>query len=174
MFRPLGEPLATRPGRRGQRAGDGARGGRRHPRILQLQSRTNTQQVNLRSGVTISEESAIIQVAARAKQAVVSVVHPGPAAPRTRLRLLVTSDGYVVTATLLSGRHDDDSACSTATQAAPGAPGRLRLPDGRLRCSRIEPRSRPLPRRAWCSWCQRSSSTVIVVAPAITVVAVTT
>jgi len=39
--------------------------------ILQLQSRTNPQQVNLRSGVTIAEDSAVVQAAARARPAVV-------------------------------------------------------------------------------------------------------
>ncbi len=65
--------------------------------VLQLQSRTNPQSVNLRSGVTIAEDSAIVQAAARAKPAVVSVV--------TQLRpsisggsgYLATSDGYIVT-----------------------------------------------------------------------------
>ena len=42
--------------------------------VLQVQSRTNPQQVNLRSGVTISEDSAVVQAAARARPAVVSVV----------------------------------------------------------------------------------------------------
>src|SRR6266404_2967776 len=42
--------------------------------VVQLQSRTNPQSVNLRSGVTISEDSAIVHGAARAKPAVVSVV----------------------------------------------------------------------------------------------------
>lgn len=66
--------------------------------ILQLQSRTNPQQVNLRSGVTISEESAVTQVAARAKPAVVSVVtHDQPRLGRGS-GYLVTSDGYIVTA----------------------------------------------------------------------------
>jgi len=35
--------------------------------VLQLQSRTNTQSVNLGSRVTINEDSAIIQAATRAK-----------------------------------------------------------------------------------------------------------
>jgi putative serine protease PepD len=66
--------------------------------ILQLQSRTNTQQVNLRSGVTIVEESAIIQVAARAKPAVVSVVTQEQPRLVRGSGYLVTSDGYIVTA----------------------------------------------------------------------------
>jgi putative serine protease PepD len=66
--------------------------------ILKLQSRTNPQQVNLRSGVTISEESAVIQVAARAKPAVVSVVTQDQPRIARGSGYLVTSDGYIVTA----------------------------------------------------------------------------
>jgi putative serine protease PepD len=66
--------------------------------ILQLESRTNPQQVNLRSGVTISEESAVIQVAARAKPAVVSVVTQDQPRLSHGSGYLVTSDGYIVTA----------------------------------------------------------------------------
>jgi putative serine protease PepD len=66
--------------------------------ILRLQSRTNPQQVNLRPGVTILEESAIIQVAARAKPAVVSVVTQQQPAIARGSGYLVTSDGYIVTA----------------------------------------------------------------------------
>jgi putative serine protease PepD len=66
--------------------------------ILQLRSRTNPQQVNLRAGVTIAEESAIIQVAARAKPAVVSVVTQDQPRLGRGSGYLVTSDGYIVTA----------------------------------------------------------------------------
>jgi putative serine protease PepD len=55
--------------------------------------------VNLRSGVTISEESAIIQVAAKAKPAVVSVVTQDQPRLVRGSGYLVTSDGYIVTAT---------------------------------------------------------------------------
>ncbi len=72
--------------------------------ILQLQSRTNPQQVNLRSGVTISEESAIIQVAAKAKPAVVSIVTQDQPRLGRGSGYLVTSDGYIVTAvTVIAG-----------------------------------------------------------------------
>ena len=72
--------------------------------ILQLESRTNPQQVNLRSGVTISEESAIIQVAAKAKPAVVSVVTQDQPRVVRGSGYLVTSDGYIVTAaTVIAG-----------------------------------------------------------------------
>ena len=65
--------------------------------VLQLQSRTNTQQVNLRSGVTISEDSAIVQAAARARPAVVSVVTQQPPTLSRGSGYLVTTDGYIVT-----------------------------------------------------------------------------
>ena len=72
--------------------------------ILQLQSRTNPQQVNLRSGVTISEESAIIQVAARAKPAVVTVVTQEQPTISRGSGFLITTDGYIVTAvSVISG-----------------------------------------------------------------------
>jgi S1-C subfamily serine protease len=65
--------------------------------VLQLQSRTNTQQVNLRSGVTISEDSAIVQAAAKARPAVVSVVTQQQPAVVRGSGYLATSDGYIVT-----------------------------------------------------------------------------
>jgi putative serine protease PepD len=72
--------------------------------ILKLQSRTNTQQVNLRSGVTIAEDSAIIQVAARAKPAVVSIVTQDQPRLARGSGYMVTSDGYIVTAaTVITG-----------------------------------------------------------------------
>ncbi len=64
--------------------------------VLQLQSRTNTQQVNLRSGVTISEDSAIVQAATKARPAVVSVVTQQPVVSRGS-GYLATTDGYIVT-----------------------------------------------------------------------------
>jgi len=65
--------------------------------VLQFQSRTNTQQVNLRAGVTIVEESAIVQVAARAKPAVVSVVTQQLPQLVGGSGYLATTDGYIVT-----------------------------------------------------------------------------
>jgi putative serine protease PepD len=65
--------------------------------VLQLQSRTNPQTVNLRSGVTISEDSAIVQAAARAKPAVVSVVTQEQPSLSRGSGYLVTTDGYIVT-----------------------------------------------------------------------------
>ena len=65
--------------------------------VLQLQSRTNTQQVNLRSGVTISEDSAIVQAAAKARPAVVSVVTQQQPIVSRGSGYLATTDGYIVT-----------------------------------------------------------------------------
>ena len=65
--------------------------------VLQLQSRTNPQSVNLRSGVTISEDSAIVQAAAKAKPAVVSVVTQLEPSVTAGSGYLATSDGYIVT-----------------------------------------------------------------------------
>jgi putative serine protease PepD len=65
--------------------------------VLQFQSRTNPQQVNLRSGVTLTEDSAIVQAAARARPAVVSVVTQQQPAVSRGSGYLATSDGYIVT-----------------------------------------------------------------------------
>ena len=65
--------------------------------VLQLESRTNTQQVNLRSDITIAEDSAIVQAAAKAKPAVVSVVTQHEPALIGGSGYLATSDGYIVT-----------------------------------------------------------------------------
>jgi putative serine protease PepD len=65
--------------------------------VLQLQSRTNAQQVNLRSGVTLTEESAIVQSAARARPAVVSVITQEQPLVLRGSGYLATSDGYIVT-----------------------------------------------------------------------------
>lgn len=65
--------------------------------VLRLESRTNTQQVNLRSGVTITEDSAIVQAAARARPAVVSVVTKKSPNLTRGSGYLATSDGFIVT-----------------------------------------------------------------------------
>jgi putative serine protease PepD len=65
--------------------------------VLRLQSRTNTQSVDIRSGVTIAEDSAIVQAAARAKPAVVSVVTAQEPELLAGSGYFVTSDGYIVT-----------------------------------------------------------------------------
>jgi len=65
--------------------------------VLQLQSRTNPQSVNLGSRVTITEDSAIVQAAARAKPAVVSVVTQVEPSVSAGSGYLATSDGFIVT-----------------------------------------------------------------------------
>lgn len=65
--------------------------------VLQVQSRTNPQQVNLGSNVTITEDSAIVQAAAKARPAVVSVVTQQQPALSRGSGYLATSDGYIVT-----------------------------------------------------------------------------
>src|SRR5438552_2464900 len=67
--------------------------------ILRIQSRTNPQQVNLRPGVTLTEDSAIVQAAAKARPAVVSVVTQHQPALVRGSGYLATSDGYIVTNT---------------------------------------------------------------------------
>jgi putative serine protease PepD len=62
--------------------------------VLQYQSRTNP---NLRSGVTISEDSAVVQAAARARPAVVSVVTQQKPPVTRGSGYFATSDGYIVT-----------------------------------------------------------------------------
>src|SRR5437879_761192 len=65
--------------------------------ILRVQSRTNTQQVNLRNGVTITEDSAIIAAATKARPAVVSIVTQHQPSLVRGSGYLATSDGYIVT-----------------------------------------------------------------------------
>lgn len=60
-------------------------------------SLTNPQSVDIRAGVTISEDSAIVQAAARAKPAVVSLVTAQEPQLVAGSGYLVTSDGYIVT-----------------------------------------------------------------------------
>lgn len=82
--------------------------------VLRIQSRTNTQQVNLRTGVTISEDSAIVQAAAKARPAVVSVVTQQEPAVVRGSGYLATSDGYIVT------NIDVISGASAMTVLVPG------------------------------------------------------
>src|SRR5437879_11849238 len=56
--------------------------------VLQYQARTNNQQVNLRNGVTLSQDSAIVQAAAKARPAVVSIV-------TQRQPTIVAGSGYL-------------------------------------------------------------------------------
>ncbi|HEX6548321.1 MAG TPA: trypsin-like peptidase domain-containing protein [Candidatus Dormibacteraeota bacterium] len=64
--------------------------------ILQLQSRTNPQVVNLGSKVTLTEDSAVQQVATRALPAVVSIV-TDERGQSYGSGFTVTTDGYIVT-----------------------------------------------------------------------------
>ncbi len=84
--------------------------------MLQLQSRTNTQQVNLRSGVTIAEDSAIVQAAAKARPAVVSVVTQQLPTLSRGSGYLATTDGYIVT------NIDVIAGAGTMTVLVPGDP----------------------------------------------------
>src|SRR5256885_1269030 len=91
--------------------------------ILKLQARTNPQSVDIRSGVTISEDSAIVQAATRAKPAVVTIVTAQQPVLSAGSGYLVTSDGYIVTSIrVLAG----------ATSMTVLVPGDARLHDARL------------------------------------------
>jgi putative serine protease PepD len=65
--------------------------------ILRLESRTNPQQVNLQPGVTLTQDSAIVQAAAKGRPAVVSVVTQHQPAIVRGSGYLATTDGYIVT-----------------------------------------------------------------------------
>jgi putative serine protease PepD len=65
--------------------------------ILRSQSRTNPQQVNLRPGITLTEDSAIVQAAAKARPAVVSIVTRQEPTLVRGSGYLATTDGYIVT-----------------------------------------------------------------------------
>ena len=65
--------------------------------VLRTQSRTDVQQVNLQPGITITEDSAIVNAATKARPAVVSVVTQHTPTIITGSGYLATSDGYIVT-----------------------------------------------------------------------------
>ncbi len=65
--------------------------------ILRIESRTNTQQVNLQPGVTLTQDSAIVQAAAKGRPAVVSVVTQHQPSIVRGSGYLATTDGYIVT-----------------------------------------------------------------------------
>ena len=88
--------------------------------VLQLDSRNNPP---LRSGVTLTEDSAIVQAAARAKPAVVSVVTTGSPSFTSGTGYVATSDGYIVTNIGVISR------ASTMTVLLPGDP---KVHNGRL------------------------------------------
>ena len=65
--------------------------------ILRQLSRTNPQELNLGSRVTITEESLIVQVAAKAAPAVVSILRDGSPSSPPASGFAVTRDGYLLT-----------------------------------------------------------------------------
>lgn len=65
--------------------------------VLRSQSLTNPQVVNLRPGETLTEDSAIVQAATKARPAVVSVVSQHQPAIVRGSGYLATTDGYIVT-----------------------------------------------------------------------------
>jgi putative serine protease PepD len=65
--------------------------------VLRTQSRTNNQQVNLQPGITITEDSAIVNAATKARPAVVSIVTQQTPTIVNGSGYLATSDGYIVT-----------------------------------------------------------------------------
>jgi putative serine protease PepD len=65
--------------------------------ILRIESRTNPQQVNLQPGITLTQDSAIVQAAAKARPAVVSVVTEHQPVIVRGSGYFATSDGYIVT-----------------------------------------------------------------------------
>jgi putative serine protease PepD len=65
--------------------------------VLHFQQRTNPQEVNLRGGETLTQDSAIVQAAAKARPAVVSVVTQHQPAIVRGSGYLATTDGYIVT-----------------------------------------------------------------------------
>src|SRR6202165_3872654 len=65
--------------------------------ILRIEAPTNPQQVNLRPGITLAQDSAIVQAAAQARPAVVSVVTQQQPALVRGSGYLATTDGYIVT-----------------------------------------------------------------------------
>ena len=71
--------------------------------VLRLQSRTNPQEVNLRPGVTLTQDSAIVQAANKARPAVVSIVTQQQPAVARGSGYLATSDGYIVTSISVVG-----------------------------------------------------------------------
>src|SRR2546430_15012062 len=65
--------------------------------VLRTQSRANQQQVNLQTGVTITENSAIVAAASKARPAVVSIVTQHAPAIVRGSGYFATSDGFIVT-----------------------------------------------------------------------------
>lgn len=72
--------------------------------VLRFQQRTNPQEVNLRGGETLTQDSAIVQAASKARPAVVSVVTQQSPSIVRGSGYLLTTDGYIVTSiTVVAG-----------------------------------------------------------------------
>jgi putative serine protease PepD len=65
--------------------------------VLRTQPRTNPQEVNLRNGVTLTQDSAIVQAATKGRPAVVSVVTQRQPPVVRGSGYLATTDGYIIT-----------------------------------------------------------------------------
>ncbi len=65
--------------------------------IIRFQSRTNPQEINLRNGVTLTQDSAIVQAAAKGRPAVVSIITQREPTIVRGSGYLATTDGYIVT-----------------------------------------------------------------------------
>ena len=65
--------------------------------VLRTQSRTNPQEVNLRNGVTLTQDSAIVQAAAKGRPAVISVITQRTPPVVSGSGYLATTDGYIIT-----------------------------------------------------------------------------
>lgn len=91
--------------------------------VVELLSRSNTPGVNIRSGVTLTEESAIVQSAAKARPAVVSIVTQQQPLVLRGSGYLATSDGYIVT---------NIEVISGASRMTVLVPGDSKLHDARL------------------------------------------
>src|SRR2546430_11076621 len=65
--------------------------------VIHFQARTNPQEVNLRNGVTLTQDSAIVQAAAKGRPAVVSVITQRKPPVVRGSGYLATSDGYIIT-----------------------------------------------------------------------------
>ncbi|TME40079.1 MAG: PDZ domain-containing protein [Chloroflexi bacterium] len=65
--------------------------------VMRTQPRTNPQEVNLRNGVTLTQDSAIVQAAAKGRPAVVSVITQRKPSVVGGSGYLATTDGYIIT-----------------------------------------------------------------------------
>ncbi|TMC84333.1 MAG: PDZ domain-containing protein [Chloroflexi bacterium] len=65
--------------------------------VIRFQARTNPQEVNLRNGVTLTQDSAIVQAAAKGRPAVVSIITQRQPTIVRGSGYFATTDGYIVT-----------------------------------------------------------------------------